>query len=274
MPGPPRSTRRFLGGKEANKHADKKLRSCRRAVVRIAVAGVRDRETSRASAAVVENTDSQTLHTFIERRVVDGAKVYTDDHRACRGTIYRKSTRRSGILMANTSRVRFIPWDPGVLAHAQAGSQRHDVPQDQPEAHAALRHRVRRPSQQPRSRDSNADGQSGKRDAQSPTQIRRRDSERLTRERKKRPKGRSEVVNKTGRVGGDTDNPQDQTIPQCPPCPSRRSFRFRTSRAPTEGVHRPARHLRQAMSVRRGQSLRHRMIVAARRRNPISEASC
>ncbi|MXW91306.1 MAG: IS1595 family transposase [Rhodospirillaceae bacterium] len=88
--GPAEVDESYFGGREANKHASKKMRAGRGAVGKVAVAGVRDRQTNRVSAAVVENTDSQTLHNFIENRVVDGAKVFTDDHRAYRGMIYHK----------------------------------------------------------------------------------------------------------------------------------------------------------------------------------------
>ena len=88
--GPAEVDEAYFGGKESNKHAGKKLRAGRGAVGKVAVAGVRDRETNRVSAAVVEGTDRRTLHTFIENRVIDGAKVFTDDHTAYRGMIYHK----------------------------------------------------------------------------------------------------------------------------------------------------------------------------------------
>ena len=50
-----------IGGKEKNKHANKKLRAGRGAVGKATVAGVRDRGSKRVSAAVVEATDKATL---------------------------------------------------------------------------------------------------------------------------------------------------------------------------------------------------------------------
>ena len=47
-----------------------------------AVAGVRDRESGRVSAAVVERVDGKTLRRFVTDRTEEGATVYTDDLRA------------------------------------------------------------------------------------------------------------------------------------------------------------------------------------------------
>ncbi len=73
------------GGKERNKHPDKKLRAGRGPVGKTAVVGARDRATNQVSAAVVEATDAETLQGFVVGRVAEGATVYTDDNRAYRG---------------------------------------------------------------------------------------------------------------------------------------------------------------------------------------------
>jgi len=52
---------------------------------RARLAGVKDREISWISAAVVERTDRQTLRNFVEDRVIDGATVYIDEHSAYQG---------------------------------------------------------------------------------------------------------------------------------------------------------------------------------------------
>ena len=74
-----------MGGKEKNKHADKKLKAGRGAVGKAAVVGMKDRETNQISAEVVESTDGLTLQEFVLDQVVDGAKVYTDEHRGYHG---------------------------------------------------------------------------------------------------------------------------------------------------------------------------------------------
>ena len=70
----------YMGGKEKNKHANKKQRKGRGTVGKTAVVGAKDRDSNRVSASVVEGTDRQTLHGFGQDRAKQGAKVNTDDH--------------------------------------------------------------------------------------------------------------------------------------------------------------------------------------------------
>ncbi len=72
----------YMGGKEGNKHAHKKLNAGRGTVGKTAVVGVLDRDSGNVQAEVVEATDSETLHEVIEDNTTENAIVYTDEARA------------------------------------------------------------------------------------------------------------------------------------------------------------------------------------------------
>ena len=71
----------YFGGKERNKHADKKLHAGRGIANKQAVVGIKERGGA-VKGKVVNNTEAATLQGFIADNVQEGATVYTDDHRS------------------------------------------------------------------------------------------------------------------------------------------------------------------------------------------------
>ena len=70
----------YIGGKERNKHYDKKLRQGRGAAGKVAVVGAIQRG-AKVAARPIASTDAKTLTSFVKDSVEPGATVYTDEHK-------------------------------------------------------------------------------------------------------------------------------------------------------------------------------------------------
>lgn len=73
----------YIGGKEKNKHANKKLHAGRGAVGKAALIGMREKgKGGRTKAKHVKGTDAVTLQSEIIASVAPGSTVQTDEHSA------------------------------------------------------------------------------------------------------------------------------------------------------------------------------------------------
>ena len=69
----------YVGGKEKNKHANKKLNAGRGTVGKTPVVGIRHRDGT-VVAKVIDSTDAKTLQGIVKENVVPGSTVCSDEH--------------------------------------------------------------------------------------------------------------------------------------------------------------------------------------------------
>lgn len=74
----------YVGGKEKNKHYNKRNRNGRGAVNKIAVVGMKERN-GRTIGQVVKNTGKYTLRRVIDANISKKAEIFTDDFSSYRG---------------------------------------------------------------------------------------------------------------------------------------------------------------------------------------------
>ena len=95
--GPVEVDETYMGGRERNKHKDKKLKAARGTVGKIAVVGAKDRKTNKVRARVTKKTDAKTLQGFVIATALAGATVYTDDAAAYKGLPFDHASVRHSV---------------------------------------------------------------------------------------------------------------------------------------------------------------------------------
>lgn len=75
----------YVGGRETNKHADKKLRAGRGTVGKTPPVGLKNRPGNAIRMVVVPDNRQATLQAFVRAHLQPGARLYTDEAAAYRG---------------------------------------------------------------------------------------------------------------------------------------------------------------------------------------------
>jgi transposase-like protein len=94
----------LFGGKNKNKHPDKKLKEARGGVGKAKIFGMKERERDIVYMQVVEEVNKETLHPIIAQRVESGSTIHTDEA-TCYNGIQKLSYTRNKV---NHSKKQYV----------------------------------------------------------------------------------------------------------------------------------------------------------------------
>lgn len=86
----------YIGGKEKNKHRDKRLNAGRGPVGKAPVMGVKDRDSNFVHAKAVENVTQVEAGELYEATVEDRAQVYSDESKVYDKILNREAVNHTG----------------------------------------------------------------------------------------------------------------------------------------------------------------------------------
>ena len=96
LTGPLEVDETYVGGKDRNKHADKRA-GVRGPSGKTAVVGIKDRDSNQVRAKVVTKMDAETLQGFVVEHAEASAQVYTDEARAYQSLPYRHESVKHSV---------------------------------------------------------------------------------------------------------------------------------------------------------------------------------